>query len=155
MSDIPAGWYPDPHTQGQVRYWDGSTWTGHVNNQPSDVVVEKSKALWWTNLVIAGVTVLLALSALLFPSAIPLDYADCQGSCNEAEGLNNLMLGGVTAVIWGLVFLYAFLIVVSAVVAAVQGSRRSAESWTAFTVFLFFPYLVVFAFAWHWVLFIR
>ena len=23
----PAGWYPDPWSQGQHRYWDGSTWT--------------------------------------------------------------------------------------------------------------------------------
>src|SRR5262245_22261307 len=23
----PAGWYPDPHAQGQQRYWDGKAWT--------------------------------------------------------------------------------------------------------------------------------
>jgi hypothetical protein len=25
----PAGWYPDPHVEGQQRYWDGSAWTQH------------------------------------------------------------------------------------------------------------------------------
>jgi hypothetical protein len=25
---FPAGWYPDPHTPNQVRYWDGTQWTG-------------------------------------------------------------------------------------------------------------------------------
>jgi len=27
----PAGWYSDPWTAGQYRYWTGSTWTGETN----------------------------------------------------------------------------------------------------------------------------
>lgn len=26
-----AGWFPDPHNPGQLRYWDGSTWTEHIH----------------------------------------------------------------------------------------------------------------------------
>jgi uncharacterized protein YbjQ (UPF0145 family) len=28
--DVAPGWYPDPQTQGQVRYWDGNVWTDHT-----------------------------------------------------------------------------------------------------------------------------
>lgn len=26
----PAGWYPDPHSPGLQRYWDGSQWTANT-----------------------------------------------------------------------------------------------------------------------------
>ncbi|MFF8989399.1 phospholipid scramblase-related protein [Streptomyces sp. NPDC014983] len=34
QSNTPPGWYPDPHGAPQtLRYWDGSQWTEHTNNQ--------------------------------------------------------------------------------------------------------------------------
>lgn len=27
----PAGWYTDPQVPGQLRYWDGATWTTHTS----------------------------------------------------------------------------------------------------------------------------
>ncbi len=32
---VPAGWHPDPTVPGQLRYWDGSQWTAHVQAAPS------------------------------------------------------------------------------------------------------------------------
>ncbi len=36
MSQMPAGWYPDPMSTGTsvVRYWDGTRWTQHVQAAP-------------------------------------------------------------------------------------------------------------------------
>ncbi len=31
MNDVAPGWYPDPHKGSRLRYWDGTTWTQHVN----------------------------------------------------------------------------------------------------------------------------
>lgn len=30
MAAKPADWYPDPHGQARLRYWDGSRWTEHT-----------------------------------------------------------------------------------------------------------------------------
>jgi len=47
MSDIPAGWQPDPRGRHEYRYWDGTQWTDHVSNQgqvSSDPVADASPA---------------------------------------------------------------------------------------------------------------
>jgi hypothetical protein len=33
LMQIAAGWYPDPHAPGWVRWWNGQMWTEHVQAQ--------------------------------------------------------------------------------------------------------------------------
>ncbi|WP_084038363.1 DUF2510 domain-containing protein [Demequina sp. NBRC 110053] len=35
MTEIAAGWYTDPSSPMQVRYWDGSAWTHQVAPHPA------------------------------------------------------------------------------------------------------------------------
>ena len=30
-SEMPADWYPDPHGEARLRYWDGRAWTAHTS----------------------------------------------------------------------------------------------------------------------------
>ena len=32
-TDVAPGWYPDPQTDGQLRYWDGNAWSEHTARQ--------------------------------------------------------------------------------------------------------------------------
>lgn len=35
MTQPPAGWYANPEILNQIRWWDGSHWTEHVQNVPA------------------------------------------------------------------------------------------------------------------------
>jgi Protein of unknown function (DUF2510) len=35
QSSPPAGWYPDPITPGQFRWWDGTRWMEHTWRDPA------------------------------------------------------------------------------------------------------------------------
>lgn len=38
MSSTPAGWFPDPSGDHELRYWDGAVWTDHVSDAGTTAV---------------------------------------------------------------------------------------------------------------------
>lgn len=35
MTLMPPGWFPDPRSPAQLRWWDGTAWTSHVQQSPA------------------------------------------------------------------------------------------------------------------------
>jgi tellurite resistance protein len=44
---VPASWYQDPNTPGQLRWWDGTAWTEHTH-QPVPVPPTPARAVTWS-----------------------------------------------------------------------------------------------------------
>jgi hypothetical protein len=60
----PPGWYPDPSGNGQLRYWDGRTWSAHVAHAQ---VQPPSKSGKGPLLATSFGLFVLAFPALVFP----------------------------------------------------------------------------------------
>lgn len=43
----PPGWYPDPATSGQERYWDGMAWTNQVRLVPQQAMPQQAWQQSW------------------------------------------------------------------------------------------------------------
>ncbi|HEX3794521.1 MAG TPA: DUF2510 domain-containing protein [Acidimicrobiales bacterium] len=45
-TSVPEGWYPDPRSEHELRYWDGSAWTARVEDagvEHSDVAAVEAQ----------------------------------------------------------------------------------------------------------------
>ena len=102
MSTSAAGWYPDPETPGQQRYWDGSQWTANVApgaagspgspGSPGKKVAKRMPG-WAIALIVAGGLVLVI--GLLAAAAIPI-WLDQQDKAKEQAARESLQRLSVT-----------------------------------------------------------
>lgn len=72
---IPAGWYQDPADEGKVRWWNGITWTEHVEVKPT------------------GQTAAYA-GALAIEAAAPISAEEREAEARELERQYNLSVDG-------------------------------------------------------------
>lgn len=97
----PAGWHPAPDRPGQLRYWNGQTWTDHyapgaqLEVRPARPVVVSDQRVSGSMTLVAWVVAILTLGYML-----PWAIAETRGKSNSmAIGLVNFLLGW-TAIGW-------------------------------------------------------
>lgn len=44
---VPRGWYPDPQSATQLRWWDGADWTDYLQVPPNDVEAADDESAAW------------------------------------------------------------------------------------------------------------
>ena len=68
MSLPAANWYPDPHAQGSLRWWDGTQWTDHVAPAAGAATATRSFPDW-APLALGLAGAALALLGMVLPVA--------------------------------------------------------------------------------------
>src|SRR5947209_13269105 len=89
MQQHPPGWYSNPENAVELRWWDGTTWTGHTAPLPTwlqsgwDAPPKPKRRIWpWIVFPAIGLFVLFGVSAaILVPKVIgafkhPIDAAN-------------------------------------------------------------------------------
>jgi len=46
IAQSAPGWYPDPASEHELRYWDGVAWTDHVHDHPTATDPDSAHASW-------------------------------------------------------------------------------------------------------------
>ena len=82
----PAGWYPDPYGGSLRRYWDGATWTAHVEqpaaqySRPAPVQLRapagtRTDTVWiWLIVAVPVVSVLVSIPYLIWIFSFMNEY---------------------------------------------------------------------------------
>lgn len=65
MTNVPAGWYPDPSGTQSQRWWDGTQWTDHVSDPTAPAVALTAPEGAVTNTVWIWLIIVLPLLPLL------------------------------------------------------------------------------------------
>lgn len=104
MTQHPAGWYPNPEKPAQIRWWDGSHWTEHVQNVPTPKMPQAV--------------------ALPSQSAHPVSANQTQGSSGSAISGTGFGLGVAAAFLFGFPLLGPLICIAAIVVSTTALIRR-------------------------------
>lgn len=113
MSTSPPGWYPDPGSAGQYRWWDGNAWTAHVappvTGVPAGSALQSARSLSWMLLLVPFAAVpliahsvevalvMLVTVAVVWAVVLPLQRRSQRRSSSFALAAGALWGGSVTA----------------------------------------------------------
>ena len=77
---MPQGWYPDPHGSSELRWWDGTTWTGYTTAATAPAPGRRHRRWPWIAGAGALVAVLLLVVALVVVPVVKSSTASIDGA---------------------------------------------------------------------------
>lgn len=114
MSNVVAGWYPDPSNPSQQRWWDGYAWA--EARQPAPKLDIPTNTPWIWLIVLLPLVTLPLVFLLDFRGYMEgIVYAEMTGDYRAAMGamttyiMQTLWISAVGLVVWGVCILFAWL----------------------------------------------
>lgn len=104
------GWYPDPYSNGYLRWWDGSQWTAHTApiravpfsaEDPQQDLVKEQWAAGRAALAVIGTALLGAANAVVLASVYGPSYRDFIDDLNDYDAGRRVTLPASPGLGWG------------------------------------------------------
>ncbi len=105
---VQPGWYPDPYSNGLLRWWDGAQWTAHTvplhgpsSADPRQDLESEQRAARRAAPAVVGIAVIGAANAVVFATVVGQTYRDYLDGVRAYDNGDRVTLPAQPSLGWG------------------------------------------------------